>query len=42
MDSKVVAKQIRQQVWPLLGREGFTAFSLKTAWRHWSNRIFLG
>jgi hypothetical protein len=33
MDSRVVAREIKNQIWPLLRREGFTDFSSKTAWR---------
>lgn len=39
MDSKVVAREIKQEIWPLLRREGFTEFSPKTAWRHTSDQI---
>jgi hypothetical protein len=39
MDSKVVAKQIKQEIWPLLRREGFAKFSPKTAWRHTPDQI---
>jgi hypothetical protein len=33
MDSRVVARGIKHEIWPLLQREGFTEFSSKTAWR---------
>jgi len=39
VDSKVVARGIKQEIWPLLRREGFTEFSPKTAWRHTSDQI---
>ncbi|HLJ48867.1 MAG TPA: DUF4304 domain-containing protein [Bryobacteraceae bacterium] len=39
MDSKVVAREIKREVWPLLRQEGFTEFSPKTAWRHTSDQI---
>ena len=34
MDSKVVNKLIRSEVWPLLRRLGFSKFDSRTAWRH--------
>jgi len=34
MDSKVVNKLIRSEVWPLLRQHGFTKFSARTAWRY--------
>lgn len=39
MDSKVVARDIKREIWPLLRREGFTEFSPKTAWRHTPDQI---
>lgn len=39
MDSKVVAREIKREIWPLLRRERFTEFSPKTAWRHTSDQI---
>ncbi len=39
MDSRVVAKGIKTEIWPLLRREGFTNFSPKTAWRHTLEQI---
>jgi hypothetical protein len=33
MDSRIVAREIKNEIWPLLRREGFTEFSAKTAWR---------
>jgi hypothetical protein len=39
VDSKVVAREIKQEIWPLLRQEGFTEFSAKTAWRHTSDQI---
>jgi hypothetical protein len=39
MDSKVVAKEIKHEIWPLLRREGFTEFSPKTAWRYTPDQI---
>lgn len=39
MDSKVVAREIKREIWPLLRQEGFTEFSPKTAWRHTSEQI---
>ena len=39
MDSKVVAREIKQEIWPLLRRERFTEFSPKTAWRLTSDQI---
>jgi hypothetical protein len=39
MDSRVVAREIKNEIWPLLRKHGFTQFSLKTAWRHLSEQI---
>lgn len=39
MDSRVVAREIKREVWPLLRREGFTRFSTKTAWRYTPEQI---
>ena len=39
MDSRVVAREVRRQIWPLLRREGFTQFSSKTAWRFTPDQI---
>ena len=39
MDSKVVAREIKHEIWPLLRREGFTDFNPKTAWRHTTDQI---
>ena len=39
MDSKVVAREIKREIWPLLRREGFMEFSPKTAWRHTPDQI---
>ena len=34
MNSKVVSKLIRSEVWPLLRQQGFSAFDSRNAWRH--------
>ena len=39
MDSRVVAREIKNEIWPLLRREGFTMFSPKTAWRSTPDQI---
>ena len=39
MNSKVVAREIKREIWPLLRREGFSEFSLKTAWRHTPDQV---
>jgi hypothetical protein len=39
MDSKVVAKEIKREIWPLLQGEGFTEFSAKTARRYTPDQI---
>lgn len=39
MDSKVVSREIRREIWSLLGRSGFTQFSSRTAWRFTADQI---
>jgi Domain of unknown function (DUF4304) len=39
MDSRVVAREIKNEIWPLLQREGFRKFSPKTAWRDTPDQI---
>jgi hypothetical protein len=39
MDSRVVARKIKSEIWPLLRRDGFTRFSTKTAWRYTPEQI---
>lgn len=39
MDSRVVAREIKNEIWPLLRRAGFTKFGPKTAWRHTPEQI---
>ncbi len=39
MDSKILNKQLRLLISPLLREQGFTAFTGRTAWRYWDNRI---
>ena len=39
MDSRVVAREIKNEIWPLLRRAGFSRFSSKTAWRHTPDQI---
>jgi hypothetical protein len=33
MDSRVVSRSIKNEIWPLLRKSGFSAFSARTAWR---------
>jgi uncharacterized protein DUF4304 len=39
MDSKVVNKEIRRTVWPVLREAGFGHFSSRSAWRHVGSRV---
>ena len=39
MDGKVVSREIRREVWPLLRSSGFTRFTSRTAWRESGDRI---
>jgi len=39
MDSKVVNREIKARIWPLLRARGFEVFSSRSAWRHLSDRI---
>ncbi|MDX5299509.1 MAG: hypothetical protein LPK85_11245 [Gammaproteobacteria bacterium] len=39
MDSKVVSRAIKAEVWPLLRDAGFSVFSPRTAWRQHFNRV---
>ncbi len=39
MDSRVLAREIKNEIWPILRRAGFTEFSPKTAWRHTPDQI---
>jgi hypothetical protein len=39
MDSRVVNKEIRAAVWPVLRLHGFATFTSRTAWRHSTTRI---
>ncbi len=39
INSRVVAREIKNEIWPLLRREGFTRFSPKTAWRYTAEQI---
>ena len=39
MDSRVVAREIKREIWPLLRGKGFTKFSSKTAWRYTPEQI---
>ena len=39
MNSRIVAKGIKNEIWPLLRESGFDAFTLKTAWRHLPEQI---
>jgi len=39
MDSKIVSKQLRNEVRPFLRSEGFLRFTARSYWRHHENRI---
>ena len=39
MDSKVVNRSIKAEIWPSLEKEGFDYFTSRTAWRHHHDRI---
>jgi len=39
MDSKVVNREIRRRIWPLLKDIGFSQFSSRSAWRNCDNKI---
>jgi hypothetical protein len=39
MDSKVVSRGIRSDIWSALKNQGFSHFTTRTAWRHHSDRI---
>src|SRR4051812_39446034 len=34
MDSKIVNREIRREIWPALKAVGFAQFTSRTAWRH--------
>jgi predicted kinase len=39
LDSKIVTREIKQFIWPLLKQAGFGVFSSRSAWRHRSDGI---
>jgi hypothetical protein len=39
MNSNVVTRAIRREIWPLLRREGFETFAGRSAWRHSENKV---
>ncbi|RZJ25524.1 MAG: hypothetical protein EOO54_06010 [Haliea sp.] len=39
MDSKVVTREIKRLVWPLLKKSGFDTFTSRVAWRHTADQI---
>jgi uncharacterized protein DUF4304 len=39
MDSKVVNRGIKSEIWPSLKKQGFDCFTSRTAWRHRDDRI---
>lgn len=41
MDSRVVNREIRREIWPCLREKGFDTFSTRTAWRHLVDRVWL-
>ena len=41
MDSQVVNREIRREIWPALRETGFDAFTGRTAWRHFPDRIWI-
>ena len=41
MDSRVVNREIRREVWPVLREKNFDAFTARTAWRHLVDRVWI-
>ena len=41
MDSRVVNREIRREVWPALREKGFDTLTTRTAWRHLADRIWV-
>ena len=41
MDSRIVNREIRREVWPMLRQKGFNAFTVRSAWRHCEDRIWI-
>src|SRR5271165_6784795 len=39
MDSRIVAREIKDEIWPMLRQHGFTEFGPKTAWRRQPDQI---
>ena len=41
MDSRIVNREIRREIWSALRGEGFDAFTARSAWRHLPDRAWL-
>ena len=41
MDSRIVNREIRREIWPALRARGFNAFTSRTAWRHCADRVWV-
>ena len=41
MDSSIVSREIRREIWPALRKEGFDQFSSRMAWRRRDARIWV-
>lgn len=41
MDSRVVNREIRGEIWPVLREKGFDTFTSRTAWRHLIDRVWV-
>jgi hypothetical protein len=41
MDSRIVSREIRHEVWPALQKEGFQTRRSRTAWKHSEKRIWV-
>jgi len=39
MDSRIVAREIKNEIWPLLRNHGFSEFTGKSAWRRLPEQI---
>ena len=41
MDSRIVNREIRREIRPALRQAGFDAFTARTAWRHFEDRVWV-
>jgi len=41
MDSRIVNREIRREIWPALRVKGFDAFTPRTVWRHFPDRVWV-